>query len=121
MYKKQISNNNEQESFKQDTLTDLTDKKSTSPDSKLLRKEFLNKLISKNFSRLEQKIIYYYYYENLTMGEIGEKVGTSESRISQIHMDILIRLKDKIERNPIFFGKDIKKHIIKCNDHEPLF
>ncbi len=116
-----ISNSDKVDNFKQDSLTDLTDKKSISPDSKLLRKEFLNKLISKNFSPLEQKIIYYYYYKNLTMGEIGEKVGTSESRISQIHMDILVRLKNKIERNPDFFGKDIEKYIRECNDQGPLF
>ena len=116
-----ISNENKQDIFKQDTLTDLADRKTTSPFSKIIRKEFFCKLVSKGFSRLEQKIVYSYYYENLTMGEIGEKLGTSESRISQIHADILIRLKDKIERNPKFFGKDIKKYIIECNDEEPLY
>jgi len=104
-----ISNHDKQEEFKQDFLIDLTDRKTSPPDSKILKKEFLNKLISKNFSPLEQKIIYYYYYENFTMGEIGERVGTSESRISQIHTDVLDRLKNKIERNPDFFGTEIKK------------
>ena len=116
-----ITDSSKQESFKQDSLTDLTDKKSTAPDSNIIRKEFLNKLISKNFSPLEQKIIYYYYYENLTMGEIGVKINTSESRISQIHMDILKRLKNKIERNPEFFGDNIENSIKECNDYGPLF
>jgi len=44
-----ITNNSKQEDFHQDCIMDLTDKKSNSPDSKLLRKEFINKLISKNF------------------------------------------------------------------------
>ena len=116
-----ITDSSKQENFKQDSLTDMTDRKSSTADSNILRKEFLNKLISKNFSPLEQKIIYYYYYENLTMGEIGVKINTSESRISQIHMDILKRLKNKIERNPEFFGDNIENYIKECNDHGPLF
>jgi len=116
-----ISDSNKQEDFKKDSILDLTDKNSIPPDSKLLRKEFINKLISKNFSPLEQKIIYYYYYENLTMGEIGVKLNTSESRISQIHRDILQRLKNKIERNPDFFGDNVEGMIKECNDYDSLF
>ncbi len=116
-----IVDSSKQENFKQDSLKDLIDKKSATPDSNLLRKEFISKLISKNFSPLEQSIIYYYYYENLTMGEIGKKVKTSESRISQIHMDILKRLKNKIERNPEFFGDNVENYIKQCNDSSPLF
>ena len=43
-----------QEDFHQDSLIDIRDKDMEDPDSKLLQSEFLNKLISKNFSRLEQ-------------------------------------------------------------------
>ena len=116
-----ITDFDKQDNFKQDSIMDLTDTKSSSPDSNLIRKEFINKLISKNFSPLEQKIIYYYYYENLTMGEIGEKIKTSESRISQIHMNIIERLRNRIERNPEFFGDNIEELIRNCNDNNPLF
>jgi len=113
--------NNKQDDFNQDYLTDLTDKKTSTPDSKIIRKEFLNKLISKDFSPFEQKVIYYYYYKNFTMGEIGEKLGTSESRISQIHSELLERLKEKIERNPEFFNNNVKSYIKKCNDEDLLY
>ncbi len=116
-----INDLNKQETFKQDSLVDLTDNKTTTPDSKLIRKEFISKLMSKDFSPTEQKIIYYYYYSNLTMGEIGKKINISESRISQIHMDIIKRLKNKIERNPEFFGNNIEEFIKECNDCDPLF
>ena len=99
----------------------MIDKRSNSPDSKVLRKEFLNKLISKNFTKIEQKIIYYYYYDNLTMEDIAKKLDISESRVSQLHSDIIPRLKNKIERNPDFFGKDLEKYMEKCNDTDPLF
>lgn len=116
-----IINSEKQENFKQNSILDLADKKSSTPYGKMIRKEFINKLISKNFSLIEQKIIYYYYYENLTMGEIGKKINICESRISQIHVDIIKRLKNKIERNPEFFGDNIKETIIKCNNNDPLF
>ena len=116
-----ITNESKSEDFKQDCIADLVDRSSSTPDSNLIRKEFINKLISKNFSPFEQKIIYYYYYENLTMGEIGRKINTSESRISQIHMDIIKRLKNKIERNPEFFGDNIEEMIKDCNNNDPLF
>jgi RNA polymerase sigma factor for flagellar operon FliA len=116
-----ITNDSKSEDFKQDCIADMVDKSSSTPDSRIIRKEFINKLISKNFSPFEQKIIYYYYYENLTMGEIGKKINSSESRISQIHMDILERLRSKIERNPEFFGDDIENMIKECNNNDPLF
>ena len=101
--------------------SNITDPSYLTPDSHLIRKEFINKLISKHFSPFEQKIIYYYYYENLTMGEIGKKINTSESRISQIHMDIIKRLRNKVERNPEFFGDNLEEMIRSCNDSSPLF
>jgi RNA polymerase sigma factor FliA len=113
-----ISNNDKKDDFKQDFLTDLTDKNITPPDEEILEKEFLNKLISKSFSPLEQKIIYYYYYKNFTMGEIGVKLNTSESRISQIHSELLIRLKDKIQRNPKFFKEIVEKYIKQGDNDE---
>jgi len=116
-----ITNESNSEDFKQDCIADLVDKSSSAPDGNLIRKEFINKLISKNFSPFEQKIIYYYYYENLTMGEIGKKINSSESRISQIHMDILERLKNKIERNPEFFGDNVEEVIKNCNNNDILF
>jgi len=111
---------NNQKDYKKDSVASMVDKKSISPDNKLLRKEFLNKLISKNFSKIEQKIIYYYYYDNLTMEEISEKLNISESRISQLHSNIIPRLKDKIERNPLFFeNKEI--HAVKNKNMDPLY
>ncbi len=112
--------NNEQEDYKKDSISSMIDKKSISPDSIILRKEFLNKLISKNFSKIEQKIIYYYYYDNLTMEEISEKLDISESRISQLHSNIIPRLKNKIERNPIFF-ENKEMYVEESNNNDPLY
>jgi RNA polymerase sigma factor for flagellar operon FliA len=112
--------NNDQDDYKKDSLASMIDKKSLSPDSVMLRKEFLNKLISKNFSKIEQKIIYYYYYNNLTMEEVSEKLNMSESRISQLHSNIIPRLKNKIERNPIFF-ENKELYVEESNNADPLY
>ena len=114
-----ICGNNKQEDYKKDSASGMIDRRSVSPDTKILRKEFLNKLISKSFTRIEQKIIYHYYYDNFTMEDIAKKLKMSESRVSQLHSDIIPRLKNKIERNPLFFGEKIK--IEENNDNDPLF
>jgi RNA polymerase sigma factor for flagellar operon FliA len=112
--------NNEQEDYKKDSMSSMIDKKSISPDNIILRKEFLNKLISKNFSKIEQKIIYYYYYDNLTMEEISDKLDISESRVSQLHSNVIPRLKNKIERNPVFFeNKEI--YVEGSKNIDPLY
>jgi len=92
-----------------------------SPDSNLVRVEFLNKLIGKRFTKLEKNIVYLYYYEELTMKEIARKLKISESRISQIHQSILERLKTRIKINPSYFSDNILDIIEKCNNNNPLF
>jgi RNA polymerase sigma factor FliA len=113
-----IVGSNTQEDYKQDSNSYLVDEETVSPDSKIVRREFFNKLVGKNFSRIEQKIIYYYYYQDLTMDKISEKLKLSESRISQIHKGVLPRLQDKIKRNPKYFGEDIRRIIESCNDSD---
>ena len=91
------------------------------PDGEVLRKEFLNKLIGKRFTNLERKIVYYYYYRDLTMKEIAEELEISESRISQMYHNILKRLKIRIKVNPSYFGDEILSIIERCNSNDSLF
>ena len=37
-----------------------------------------------------------YYYEELTLREIGEVLGVTESRISQLHTKAILRLKARL-------------------------
>ena len=115
-----VTNNND-DGIKKDQNINLIDKNSSLPDSKLRRKEFFNKLLSQDFTYLEQNIIYLYYWENMTMENIAKKTELSESRVSQIHKSLLFRLKDKIKRNPKYFGKDIYEYVENCNGKESLF
>ncbi len=115
------SENSNNEEFSQDSNSNLIDKDSILPDNELRRKEFFNKLMGRNFSRIEQKIIYYYYYEKLTMEQIAKTLKLSESRVSQMHKSLLPRLKQKIERNPEYFSNDIFSFINSCDKRQSLF
>lgn len=47
----------------------------------------------------EQLVLVLYYYEELTLKEIGEILDVTESRVCQIHTKALLRLKGKIDRH----------------------
>jgi RNA polymerase sigma factor for flagellar operon FliA len=99
----------------------LEDKHVSCPDAKIRRREFFSKLLGKNFSKLERKIVYLYYYENVTMDKVAKSIGLSESRVSQMHKDIIERLRSKISRNPSYFAEDVELFIAECRDTESLF
>jgi RNA polymerase sigma factor FliA len=47
-------------------------------------------------SEREQQILSLYYYEELTMKDIGEVLGVGESRVSQIHSLAIMRLRTQL-------------------------
>jgi RNA polymerase sigma factor FliA len=45
----------------------------------------------------EKLVVALYYYENLTLREIGEVLGVTESRVSQLHTKAVLRLKSALQ------------------------
>ena len=45
----------------------------------------------------EKLVVSLYYYENLTLREIGEVLGLTESRVSQLHAKAVLRLRSKLQ------------------------
>jgi len=109
------------EDVKEEFNTNLIDHDCKSPDAKLRRIEFFSKLMGDNFNKTERVIVYLYYYREFTMDKVSQYVGLSESRVSQMHKNILPRLRDKIHRNPDFFGDDIYKYISSLSSKELMF
>ena len=79
-----------------DTLPDRA-----APDPQLLIDESeLRERVSDAIAALperEKLVIALYYYENLTLREIGEVLGVTESRISQLHTKAVLRLKSRLQ------------------------
>jgi RNA polymerase sigma factor for flagellar operon FliA len=74
----------------------IRDKRQTNPLTEVQRKD-LKLLITKGLSRAERLIVILYYYEEMTMKEIGATLDLSESRVSQMHSSILARLKAQMQ------------------------
>ncbi|CAN5485769.1 RNA polymerase sigma factor WhiG [soil metagenome] len=49
----------------------------------------------------EKLVIALYYYENLTLREIGEVLGVTESRISQLHTKAVLRLRSRFQSEEV--------------------
>jgi RNA polymerase sigma factor for flagellar operon FliA len=61
-------------------------------EPQVVDREELRNLIAGELSRAEQLIIVLYYFEQMTMKEIGLTLDLSESRVSQMHSSVLARL-----------------------------
>ena len=51
----------------------------------------------KTLSKKEQLVVSLYYYDELTLKEIGEVLSLTESRICQIHTAVLVKLKSRLQ------------------------
>lgn len=64
-----------------------------------IEKQELKRILKESIEKLperEQKILFLYYFEELTLKEISSIMGVSESRISQLHTKAITRLKTKL-------------------------
>jgi len=52
-----------------------------------------------NLPEREKLVIALYYYENLTLREIGEVLGVTESRVSQMHTKAVLRLRSRMQED----------------------
>ena len=79
-------------------LDTLEDPESVRPADALDETE-LREILGDAISRLperEKLVITLYYYEELTLREIGEVLGVTESRVSQLHTKAILRLKARL-------------------------
>jgi RNA polymerase sigma factor for flagellar operon FliA len=76
----------------------IEDESAPDPQSTLSQTE-LREAIADAIARLperEKLVVTLYYYEELTLREIGEVLGVTESRVSQLHTKAILRLKARL-------------------------
>ncbi|MCK4777558.1 MAG: RNA polymerase sigma factor WhiG [Actinomycetia bacterium] len=74
----------------------------------ILEKEELKGIIVERIKSLpdkEKKVIVLYYYEDLTLKEIGDVLEVTESRVSQLHTKAILRLRGKLGRMKTHLSK----------------
>jgi len=79
-------------------LDTLQDPQAPDP-AKLMDTSELKDRVADAIARLperEKLVIALYYYENLTLREIGEVLGVTESRVSQLHTKAVLRLRSRL-------------------------
>ena len=76
----------------------VEDKKVENPQVELEKNELRVALIERleELNEKERMVITLYYYEKLTLKEIGQVLEISESRVSQIHSKAIFKLKSKL-------------------------
>lgn len=86
---------------KKKRIVDLLEDQNASDALELLELSEVKALLAKTISRLPEKektVVYLYYYEGLTLKEIGMVLGLSESRISQLHTKAILRLRGSLSK-----------------------
>jgi len=82
-----------------DTIEDTAGPEPQSELAQTELKEALGEAIARLPER-EKLVVTLYYYEELTLREIGEVLGVTESRVSQLHTKAILRLKARLAGSP---------------------
>ena len=78
----------------------LPDEKTILPDEYMVKQE-VQQMLTKEIEMLnknEQMVISLFYYDELTMTEIGEVLNLTTSRISQIHKSAIFKLRNSLKQ-----------------------
>lgn len=78
----------------------IEDETSPQPD-KLIEEKEKFEMLKKGIEMLNEKdrlILNLYYYEKLTLKDIGKVINVSESRVSQLHSRAILRLREKLQK-----------------------
>jgi RNA polymerase sigma factor for flagellar operon FliA len=81
-------------------LDTIADEGAADPQEALATNEVKDRLTEaiSSLPEREQLVVALYYYENLTLREIGEVLGVTESRVSQLHTKAVMRLKSHLQQ-----------------------
>jgi len=82
---------------------DLLKDKRTSDPSEQAQRQDIRDLVTRGMNQKERLVTILYYYEEMTMSEIGAVLDLSESRVSQMHASILMRVQKLLRDRQVEF------------------
>jgi RNA polymerase sigma factor FliA len=84
-------------------LDTIQDPNALDPESEAHTAELKDRLADaiESLPERERLVIALYYYENLTLREIGEVLGVTESRVSQLHTKSVLALRSRFQTSPL--------------------
>jgi len=84
-------------------LDTIQDPNALDPEAEAHTSELKDRLAEgiESLPERERLVIALYYYENLTLREIGEVLGVTESRVSQLHTKAVLGLRSRFDSAPI--------------------
>jgi RNA polymerase sigma factor for flagellar operon FliA len=88
------------DNYEHNLLEYLADPDAMTP-SQLLNLDQVYRIVADTIDQIPEKerlVISLYYYEELTMKEIGEILAITESRVSQIHTKAILRLRGRLAK-----------------------
>lgn len=79
----------------------LEDTTAGNPQNQLIKRQVVESLgvAIDLLPEKEKLVITLYYYEELNLKEIGEIIGLTESRVSQLHSQAILRLRSKLKQH----------------------
>lgn len=92
--------------YKKKRIVDMLEDDEASDALNMAEMAEVRMLLARAIERLpdkEKKVVYLYYYEGITLKEIGAVLSLSESRISQLHTKAVLRLRGSLSK---------KKHLL---------
>jgi RNA polymerase sigma factor FliA len=83
-------------------LDTIQDPNAVDPDTEAQASELKDRLADaiESLPERERLVVALYYYENLTLREIGEVLGVTESRVSQLHTKAVLALRSRFANRP---------------------
>ena len=92
-------------------IIDTIESRTLAPHEQMEEKDVKKELEAalRRLPERERTIMVLYYHENMTLKEIGEAINISESRVSQLHAQAIMKLKNLLSENR---SERLKKSII---------
>jgi len=87
-----------EDGFERNLLEYLADPEQMTP-AQTLNLDQIYRIVADTIDQLPEKerlVISLYYYEEMTMKDIGEILSITESRVSQIHTKAILRLRGRL-------------------------